>query len=116
MAITLEDATRARDPSSTHAFPEVKGEAKLTAPRTLGEELLARFLSGEAVAETSFEPGSSGGYARTITGTPTQVDRSPVSTTLDAGVPTPRGVFPDEGRTASTTGADPGLLRGRSDA
>jgi hypothetical protein len=74
MTITLEDATRPRDPSSSHAFPEVKGEAKLMAARTLAEELLARFLSGGAVSETSFELGSPGGYARTVTGTIAYLD------------------------------------------
>jgi hypothetical protein len=74
MTITLEDATRPRDPSSSHAFPEMKGEAKLTAARTLAEELLVRFLSGGAVSETSFEPGSRGGYARTVTGTIAHLD------------------------------------------
>jgi hypothetical protein len=61
MAITLEDVTRPRDPSSRHAFPEVKGEVKLTASRTLAEELLARSRSGRADSETSLELGSRGG-------------------------------------------------------
>jgi hypothetical protein len=43
MTITLQDPTRQRDPSSRHAFPEVVGEPKLRAPRTLADELLARF-------------------------------------------------------------------------
>jgi hypothetical protein len=116
MAITLEDATLPRDPSSLHAFPEVKGETKLTAPRTLAEELLARFRGRGAVSETSFELGSRGVDAHTVTGTPTQVDRLRVSAALGAGVPTPCGVLPNEGRFASTSRADPGLVGSRSDA
>jgi hypothetical protein len=41
MAITLQDPTRQRDPSSRHAFPDIVGEPKLRARRTLAEELLA---------------------------------------------------------------------------
>ena len=41
MAITLQDPTRQRDPSSRHAFPDIVGEPTLRAPRTLAEELLA---------------------------------------------------------------------------
>jgi hypothetical protein len=39
--VTLQDPTRQRDPSSRHAFPDVVGEPKLIARRTLAEELLA---------------------------------------------------------------------------
>jgi hypothetical protein len=41
MAVTLQDPTRQRDPSSGHAFPDIVGEADLRARRTLAEELLA---------------------------------------------------------------------------
>jgi hypothetical protein len=41
MTITLQDPTRQRDPSSRHAFPDVIGEPKLIARRTIAEELLA---------------------------------------------------------------------------
>jgi hypothetical protein len=41
MAVTLQDPTSPRDPSSRHAFPEVAPEATLEAPRTLAEELLS---------------------------------------------------------------------------
>jgi hypothetical protein len=41
MAVTLQDPTRQRDPSSRHAFPDIVGEPKLRAPRTLAEDLLA---------------------------------------------------------------------------
>jgi hypothetical protein len=38
--LILQDPTRQRDPTSRHAFPDVVGEPKLTAPRTLAEEQL----------------------------------------------------------------------------
>jgi hypothetical protein len=38
--VTLQDPTRQRDPSSRHAFPDVVGEPRLIAPRTLAEEQL----------------------------------------------------------------------------
>jgi hypothetical protein len=41
MAVTLQDPTRQRDPSSRHAFPDIVGEPELRAQRTLAEELLA---------------------------------------------------------------------------
>ena len=69
MTITLQDPTRQRDPSSGHAFPDIVGEPKLRAPRTLAEELLARFRGSGAASETSFELESRGGYARTVIGT-----------------------------------------------
>ena len=40
MPVTLQDPTRPRDPSSRHAFPDVRPETKLRAPRTLAEDLL----------------------------------------------------------------------------
>jgi hypothetical protein len=36
--VALQDPTRQRDPSSRHAFPDVVGEPKLIARRTLAEE------------------------------------------------------------------------------
>jgi hypothetical protein len=68
MAITLQDPALERDPTSRHAFPEVRGEAELSAPRTLGEELLAVFSGGRLKSEASFELASHGGYARSVTG------------------------------------------------
>jgi hypothetical protein len=41
MAVTLQDPTRQRDPSSPHAFPDIVGEPQLRARRTLAEEILA---------------------------------------------------------------------------
>jgi hypothetical protein len=41
MSVTLQDPVRQRDPSAGHAFPDVVGEARLRAPSTLAEELLA---------------------------------------------------------------------------
>ena len=41
MAVTLQDPTRQRDPSSRHAFPDIVGEPKMIASPTLAEELLA---------------------------------------------------------------------------
>jgi hypothetical protein len=41
MAVTLQDPTRQRDPSSRHAFPDIVGEPAMRARRTLAEELLA---------------------------------------------------------------------------
>ncbi len=72
--VTLQDPTRQRDPSSRHAFPDVVGEPKLRASRTLAEELLARFRGGGAASETSFELESHGGYARTVVGTVAYLD------------------------------------------
>ena len=74
MTLTLQDATRSRHPSARHAFPEVLGGAKLRAPRTLAEELLAGFHAGGPRPETSFAVSSPGGYARTVTGTVTFLD------------------------------------------
>jgi hypothetical protein len=74
MAVILQDPTRPRDPTSRHAFPDVEAEAKLSAPRTLAEELLAGFRAGGAVTETSFELASHGGYARSVTGTVAYLD------------------------------------------
>jgi hypothetical protein len=68
MTITLQDPTLQRDPSSRHAFPTIVGEGELRAPRTLAEELLVSFRGGRLASETSFELGSRGGYARTVTG------------------------------------------------
>jgi hypothetical protein len=68
-ATILQDSTRSRDPSSPHAFPEMKDEADLRAPRTLAEELLAGFHARGAGPERSFGLASHGGYARTVTGT-----------------------------------------------
>jgi hypothetical protein len=74
MTITLQDQTRKRDPSSRHAFPELVVEPELRAPRTFGEDLLARYRSGEAANEISFELESHGGYARNVTGTIAYLD------------------------------------------
>jgi hypothetical protein len=74
MTTTLQDPTRQRDPSSRHAFPDVVGEPKLRAPRTLAEELFARFRGGGAASEISFELESHGGYARTVIGTVAYLD------------------------------------------
>ena len=60
MAVSLQDQTRQRDPSSRHAFPDLVVEPKLRAPRTLGEDLLARYRSGEAATEISVELESHG--------------------------------------------------------
>jgi hypothetical protein len=68
MTITLQDPVLPRDPTSRHAFPEVRNEPKLIAPRTLAEELLTRFVRGAPIVETSFELESHGGYARTVSG------------------------------------------------
>jgi hypothetical protein len=59
MAVTLQDPTRQRDPSSPHAFPDVVGEPQLRARRTLAEEIQAtssveeRSGAQEAVSNTS---------------------------------------------------------------
>jgi hypothetical protein len=74
MTITLQDPTRQRDPSSRHAFPDVIGEPKLIARRTIAEELLAGFRRGGAASEISFELESHGGYARTVVGTVAYLD------------------------------------------
>jgi hypothetical protein len=61
MTITLQDPAGQRDPSSRHAFPDVVGEPKLSAPATLAEELLAGFPVGEGASEvdpTRLEVGS----------------------------------------------------------
>jgi hypothetical protein len=76
MTITLQDPALKRDPASGHAFPEVRAEAELRAPRTLAEELLAAFRSGELDSETSFEVESHGGYGRSVTGTITYLDEA----------------------------------------
>lgn len=60
MTITLQDPTQQRNPSSRHAFPEVLGEPTLRAPRTLADELLARFRGG-AASETPVERRLTGG-------------------------------------------------------
>jgi len=41
MAVTLQDPTRQRDPTSRHAFHNIVGEPELRARRTLAEDLLA---------------------------------------------------------------------------
>jgi len=65
----LQDpASLKREPSSRHAFPELRSEADLRAPRTLAEELLASYNEGTLETETSFELASPGGYARNVTG------------------------------------------------
>ena len=69
MTTMLQDPTLRRDPASLHAFPEIRNEAVLRAPRTLAEELLASFNEGRLDTETSFELASPGGYARNVTGT-----------------------------------------------
>ena len=74
MTITLQDPTAERDRTSRHAFPEIHGEAELRAPRTLAEDLLASFRSGELDSETTFELGSHGGFARSVTGTVAYLD------------------------------------------
>ena len=74
MTITLQDPTAERDMNSRHAFPEIRGEAELRARPTLAEELLASFRSGDLDSETTFELGSRGGYARSVTGTVTYLD------------------------------------------
>jgi hypothetical protein len=74
MTITLQDPILERDPSSRHAFPEFQGEAELRAPRTLAEELLASFRSGELDSETAFELASHGGYARSVSGKVSYLD------------------------------------------
>jgi hypothetical protein len=74
MAVTLQDPTRQRDPSSRHAFPDVVGEPKLGVRRTLAEELLAGFRGSGAASEISFELESHGGYARTVMGTVAYLD------------------------------------------
>ena len=133
MTITLQDPTRQRDPSSRHAFPDIVGEPKLRAPRTLAEELLARFRSGGAASETSFELESRGGYARTVIGTIAYLDeeaqtfivrvddgrlaRVPLRdvTSADVGISSERdgstgrdvdGLGARQGRTVSRTSAD----------
>jgi hypothetical protein len=68
MTITLQDPTAERDRTSGHAFPEIRAEAELRARPTLAEELLASFRNGELDSETTFELGSHGGYARSVTG------------------------------------------------
>ena len=74
MTITLQDPVVDRDQTSRHAFPEIRGEAELRAPRTLAEELLASFHDGALDSETTFELGSHGGYARSVTGTVIYLD------------------------------------------
>jgi hypothetical protein len=74
MTITLQDPALERDPTSRHAFPEVPGEGELRAPQTLAEELLASFRRGALDSETTFELGSHGGYARSVTGMITYLD------------------------------------------
>ncbi len=74
MTMTLQDPTGQRDPSSRHAFPDVVGEPTLRAPRTLAEELLAKYQGGAGASETSFELESHGGYARTVVGTVAYLD------------------------------------------
>jgi len=74
MTITLQDPALERDPSSRHAFPETRGEAELRAPRTLAEELLASYRSGELDSETAYELASRGGYARSVAGTVSYLD------------------------------------------
>ena len=74
MAVTLQDPTRQRDPSSRHAFPNLVVEPKLRASRTLAEDLLARYRAGEAATKISFELESHGGHARTVTGTIAYLD------------------------------------------
>jgi hypothetical protein len=74
MTTTLEDVTRSRDPSSSHAFPEMRDEVDLRAPRTLAEELLAGFHAAGTEPERSFGLASHGGYARTVTGTVESLD------------------------------------------
>jgi len=133
MTITLQDPTRQRDPSSRHAFPDIVGEPKLRAPRTLAEELLARFRGGGAASETSFELESRGGYARTVIGTIAYLDeeaqtfmvrvadgrlaRVPLRdvTSADVGISSERdestgrdvdGLGARQGRTVSRTSAD----------
>jgi len=63
MAITLQDPTRQRDPSSRHAFPDIVGEPTLRAPRTLAEELLA--VSRTDRAEHERDAAVAHGGART---------------------------------------------------
>jgi len=74
MITTLQDPTLDRDPASRHAFPEILGDAELRAPRTLAEELLASFHSGQVAPGTTFELASHGGYARSVTGTVSYLD------------------------------------------
>ena len=74
MAVLLQDPSRTHDPSSRHAFPEVKADATLRAPRTLAEELLAGYRDAQAAPWTSFELESHGGYARTVSGTVVYLD------------------------------------------
>jgi hypothetical protein len=74
MTVTLQDPTAERDLTSRHAFPEIRGEADLRARPTLAEELLASFRNGELDSETTFELGSRGGYARSVTGTISYLD------------------------------------------
>jgi hypothetical protein len=91
MTITLQDPALQRDPYSGHAFPEVVGEAKLEAPRTLAEELLASYRGGGLASRTDYEVESHGGYARTVTGTVAYLD--------------------EEAQTFMIRGADRGLTR-----
>jgi hypothetical protein len=63
MAVTLQDPTRQRDPSSPHAFPDLVGEPKLRAPRTLAEELLA--VSRAETIEHERDQAVAHGEART---------------------------------------------------
>ena len=64
MTITLQDPTLLRDPASRHAFPEMRQEPRLRAPRTLAEEILAGFASyrdrGHAVSAARWVAGTSG--------------------------------------------------------
>jgi hypothetical protein len=69
MPTMLQDpAALKREPSSRHAFPEIRSDVDLRAPRTLAEELLASYNEGTLDTETSFELASPGGYARNVTG------------------------------------------------
>jgi hypothetical protein len=74
MPMTLQDPILDRDPASRHAFPELRREAELRAPRTLAEELLAWFRSGALRPRTTFQLASHGGYARSVTGTVSYLD------------------------------------------
>jgi hypothetical protein len=74
MVTTLQDPTLERDPRAPHAFPAVRAEAALRAPRTLAEDLLAEFEDSGTVTARSFKVASHGGYARTVTGTVAYLD------------------------------------------
>jgi hypothetical protein len=90
MTITLQDPARERDATSRHAFPEMR-EVELRAPRTLAEELLASFRSGELDTKTVFELSSHGGYSRSVAGTIAYLD--------------------EEAHTFMVRGPDDGLMR-----